>query len=596
MSLRERIEKAIQAARNKDDGKKSAFTPPLFRWFRLVEIPQSTPGNPLDLSTFNDEVAELILRNLTGADELSFLEIYVTNGTMDKLVREYRIDRNYESLLDTIRQRILDDVNGNAGDKIAWDEKGLIITPALQQVFDPYFIVRPISPPQHYAPVDESRIPTNVDQILIGALKIEDGQSHPLGETPIRALLQEERGLGRLQRVQVHTDFDLILKAFPDEAFRSYPLSLNITCGLQHDGNLRKVALVQLDLHDTKLLAQKAGQNQNIDLSFTLIEGGVKRTNVNDYPDETKPVEPPDFIKGKRTIESYEIGPDLSVPVNRKIGIEVMLRYRDDNRVKTQIYRYLFRFFKYALRYVPGTNRMAMRGQFVKKSGETLVMLPPIAKGNVIENQAPVLILTPQPGEPATYLLRKHKRSSVTLTLNGNEITETDVPIDITGGAEILGDIGQQGDSQHESFKFTIFPTEFLNDQRKQMALKKGNSPAFVEIQSDRTISLSRNEVVLGRGRLLHRDASVSVDALKLKHRYVTWEVSARKDDQVFYYCEVQSRVTQPLAQLTRGFALGLVSTYYLYLDDFEFVILLESTPSTEIALISFKEEAEEKE
>jgi hypothetical protein len=237
---------------------------------------------------------------------------------------------------------------------------------------------------------------------------------------------------------------------------------------------------------------------------------------------------------------------------------------------------------------------MAMTGQFVKATGDTVVMLPPVAKGFVVENQTPGFLLSPDSDKANTFKIRKHPLSSVNLILNGSPVPEAGISIEVSDSADIFGKIGQEGDSQYEEFKFTLLPISALNPQRREVLEKKSERSfcAFVEIQSNRTISLSSNEVVLGRNRLLHREANVGVDALRLKHRYVTWEVSARKSDSVFYYCEVQGRVTQNLTTLVQSIALGLVGTYHFYLDDFEFVVLLESTPRTEIALISYKEDS----
>jgi hypothetical protein len=554
-----------------------------FHWFTLIPIPP-TEGKTVD--TFNDEAAKWAEESLRDTEDISFVELYLTRAAMNRLIDTIKIDKSYAGLVETIRQQLFTDDDGGDADssKVSFNRKGLLITPALQHVFDNAFIARSVVPPQVYAPADESKIPSTVDQYLIGALKVQDAKGKQTWETPIRALLGREGEPDDILRLYAHTDFDILLKAFPDEAFCSYPLGINIRCLLQENGGRRVVSQVDLDIQDTKMLASMSQSNASAKLFYEFIEGGEKYKDISTFPDGTYPVDL------KKVTDSYEIAPGLSVPVTGKVGLKVILKYTNKRgQADTDTYTFLFRFFKNALRFSTGTNKLSARGQFVRGSGETVVMLPPLFKDGSTESQTPAFIISPPEDGGSTFSVRKHPDSTLSLSISGVAVGTNPTPIDLTGKVDISGEIGAVGDSQHEKFNFTLRPIAALNEERKRVAelREERGYVAFVEISSDRTISLAKNEIVLGRNQFLGRSANASVGALTLTRRYVTWVMSARKDEKVLYYSTSQGTVRQPVGELTQPISLGLVGTYYIYIDDFEFMIFLESTPRTEILLDS---------
>jgi hypothetical protein len=554
-----------------------------FHWFTLVTIPP-TEGKTVD--TFNDEAATWTEESLRDTEDISFLELYLTRTAMNRLIDAVKLDKNYAGLVETIRGRIFaGDTDGDADtSKVSFNRRGLLVTPALQHIFDNAFIARPIVPPQVYAPADESKIPSTVDQYLIGALKIQDAKGKQIGETPIRALLGREGESDDILRLYTHTDFDILLKAFPDESFCSYPLGINIRCLLQVDGSRRVVSQIDLDIQDTKMLASMSQTNANAKLFYEFIEGGEKYKDISTFPTETYPVDL------KNVTDSYEIAPGLAVPVTGKVGLKIILKYINSRgQADTDTYSFLFRFFKNALRFSTGTNKLAARGQFVRGSGETAVMLPPMLKDGSTESQTPAFIISPTENGGRAVAICKHPDSTLSLTINGSPIGNDPMSVDLTDKVEISGEIGSEGDSQHEKFQFTLRPLTSLNEERKRVAELRADRAyiAFVEISSDRTISLAKNEIALGRNQFLSRTANTGVGALTLTRRYVTWVMSARKDEKVLYYSTSQGTVRQAVGELTQPVSLGLVGTYYVYIDDFEFMIFLESTPRTEILLDS---------
>lgn len=550
---------------------------PEFRWFTLVTIPE-TKGNA-DTTIFADVAnwTKTRLESKRGWENITDLEIYLTHDAMLHLTDDISIDRVSGELVETVKQRIF----ANRAGAVAWSDRGINITPALEELFNQCFVVRHLSPPHVYVPADESKIPSNVDQILIGVLKVEDGKGMSLGETPIRALLQSTGASSNLLRMQVHTDFDLLLKAFPGEKICTYPLGVNIRCDLEIENSIRKVSQIDLDIHDTKLLAQLAGQNGN-ELSYHLLEGGGTETDAINHAKEVVRVE-------AEKDEMYAIADETYVPVNRKIGVEVVFRYTNSKQqVATDVHHFLFRFFKYALKFTP-TSLMKGTGQFVHSSVETTVMLPPMFKEGIKETQSPGFIIQPVTGSSTKFELFSHPDSPIDINYNGQALSDVGTPIELLGPITIKGSLGQPLDTQYEDFTFILRPLGALNNEQQGVANRKPGKSygAFVEIKSNRALSLSGNEIVLGRGRYLYKDLDIGPSALTLERKYVNWKMFAGSDEQVFYYNTVRGTVKKPLTELSQAVNLGLIGTYYVYVDDFEFRILLESTPRTEIALLT---------
>ena len=425
---------------------------PQFRWFTLVTIP-STKDKTID--TFNDQVAQWtqdILQtqdSLQNAEELSFLELYLTRTAMNRLINDVKINKNYTDLVKTIDRRIFntDYDQPQASSKVGFNRKALLITPALQRLFNNAFIARVIEPPQVYVPTDESKIPANVDQYLIGALRIENAKGEKLHETPIRALSNSVVEQEDILRLYAHTDFDILLKAFPDDPVCSYPLGINIICTLDIDGTRRAVSQVDLDIHDAQLFAKSSQKDENTGLSYSILEGGLRERDVLKYPDDSYPVD----LKSEKEVaqEYYDIAPGVPVSVNGKVGLQVSLRYRNDKgRIATDSYKFLFRFFRYALRFNTGQNRIEAKGQFVRGSSDTVVMLPPLSKDGRTESQMPAFIISPVQGQESVFRIRKHLDSTLKLFLNGNPISSDPVQVELTGRIEIQGEKGTEGDSQ----------------------------------------------------------------------------------------------------------------------------------------------------
>ncbi len=558
-----------------------------FRWFSLITIPETERKA---VETFNDEVAAYVGQSLEGRQNISFLEMYLTRAAMSRLSREIFTENNFQSLVSQVNARLPGADDDNKGDslRVGFNQMGLSITPALQRIFDKSFIARQITPPQVYAPLDESEIALSVDQFLIGSLKIEDATRKQLGETPIRALVSSS-DRGHFLTLHTHVDFDLLLKAFPDAEFCAYPLGISIDCRLEIDGNRRRVRQIDLDLYDTKLLAKESQSNVKSKLYYYLVEGGNEQRNVINL-DPIYPV----MLKGENTLnanevdDTYEIvpGSKLRVPVAGKVGMQVILKYEDaQGNLRTDSYKFLFRFFRNALRFSTTTNKLAANGQFIPATGETYVMLPPLQKDGVSEAQIPAFIVQPLADDPSKIEIRRHADSSLDLTVDGEALGAEPIRIDFADRIEIHGESGTEGDSQEiERFNFILRPLAALNEQRKNVNIMRGgNYIAFIEVESDRSISLRSTEVVLGRNQFLNRRTSVGTSAVTITRRYVTWVVTPKKDEKILYYCKVQGDITQPLTQLTKPMALGLVGTYYFYIGDFEFIILLESTPRNEI-------------
>jgi hypothetical protein len=570
-----------------------------FFWFKLVPIPE-TEGK--DQPTFNIESADYVQEKLQSRPDPSFLEIYLTRAAMQRLESEIELERDPQSLIETINQRLGSDIDESGIDesggvasprkkplRVRFHPKGWDITPALQNIYDRAFIVRPIYPPQVYIPPDESQIPSEVDQYLIGSFLVEDERGKALnGEdgTPIRVVTAgaTEPASGLL-RLYAHFDFDLLHKAFPDEPFSSYPLGLNLSCliDLTSDEE-RKVSQVDLDLRDTKLLALISRQDEEVNLTYTLIEGKNKEIDILDYNGNSYPV---DLKKESEIKKFYPVASDLRVPIVGLIGFRVELRFRDTQEVmRTKRYTFLFRFFKYALRFSAGKNWMASTGQFVREQGETVVMLPPAQIDKVKERQSPAFVLSPvSGGGPTSFVVSKHQDSALKLTIGDREIGMEPVPVDLANKPVILGKAPGAQDSRPEDFVFTLRDLQSLSAERREVARRWQDRKyaGFVDITCTppRRISLRANEIVLGPGRFLDYNIRVNPRAVAIRRKYVSWELQPRKEEGILYYSTSRGTVQQPVQELPETYALGLMGTYFFYLDDFEFQIFLESTPRT---------------
>lgn len=572
-----------------------------FYWFKLVPIPK-TAGK--DQRTFNIEAADYVQEKLKSRPDPSFLELYLTRAALQGLEAEIGLERDSQSLIETINQRLSSDVDESGVDesgegsspkpkpiRVRFHPKGWDITPALQNIFDRAFIARPIYPPQIYIPPDESQIPSEVNQYLVGSFRVEDERGKELnGEdgTPIRVVTAgaaTESG-SNLIRLYAHFDFDLLHKAFPDEPFSSYPLGLNLSCLIDLAGEEeRKVSQVDLDLRDTKLLALISRQDQEVDLTYTLIEGKNKEIDILKYEGESYPVDLKQELEVKKY---YPVASDLRVPLVGLIGFRVELRFRDAQQVlRTKRYTFLFRFFKFALHFSAGKNWLAATGQFVREQGETVVMLPPAQIDKVKERQAPAFILSPVPGgEPTSFKVRKHQDSALKLTMGDLEIGMEPVPVDLANKPVILGKPpGAQG-SGSEGFVFTLRDLQSLSAERREVAGRRKDRKyvGFVDITCTppRRISLRASEIILGSGRFLDHSIQVNPRALTIRRKYVTWELRPHKEEGVLYYSTSRGTVQQSVQDLPETYTLGLVGTYFFYFDDFEFMIFLESTPRTE--------------
>jgi hypothetical protein len=276
--------------------------------------------------------------------------------------------------------------------------------------------------------------------------------------------------------------------------------------------------------------------------------------------------------------------------VAAKIGIQVELRYPDPStdRVHTVRFKYLFRFFRYALRFNTATNRAMASGQFVRASGDTVVMLPPNLREGREERQIPLFLLKPVYGQPTAFELRRAPDAPMDLIVDGELVGhDAAVRIDLLSPVEVLAQPPEAVGDRTETVKYTLTPLERTVEERRRVAanLPDRQYVAFISISSDCVISLSKTEIVIGRGRLLNGSVAVRPQALTLVRRYVTWVMTADRNEAVFYYCTVHGVVTKPVTKMPRNVSLGVMGTYYVYVGDFEFTILLESTPLTEILL-----------
>jgi hypothetical protein len=260
--------------------------------------------------------------------------------------------------------------------------------------------------------------------------------------------------------------------------------------------------------------------------------------------------------------------------------------------MEAQVYKYLFRFFKYAPRFVPSSNMLVATGQFIKKSGETLLMLPPFQNSNGKENQTPVLSISPSRAAPGQYVLTPEHNSPARFSIDGNPLTPG-TTLSLDQSVELMCELGHEDDSDYEKVTFNLFPLSALSAGRQRVAEKKGAEKyvGFAEVSSKRNILLSRREIKIGRGGLLHKDTPISGDALTLKRKYVVWEALAKREDNVLYYSRAQGQVAQEVTQIVGTIGLGLMGTYFMYVDDYEFTLSLESTRRTELHMIQVREQ-----
>jgi hypothetical protein len=551
-----------------------------FNWFTLITIPdaQQTPR------AFNERVAGYINKELSRRGALSFLELYLSEEAMHRLVNDMGFEDNRDALLKTINAQLpgqeLDSARGEQ--KVSLFPEGLLITPALKQLFANSFVARHLMRPQVHTPTDDSKIPYQVKQYLIGELEVENQHGVPLGTTPIRALVQNEKANEGIFRVSMHADFDLILKAFPNKEFCACPLGVNITCSIKEGGTTgRPLQRVSLDIHDMRLFEQWCDRNSHTQFAYSLITGRNVVTDINDFPDDVVPVE--DFTSEFSTA----VARNFPVPVNRRIGLKVSLRHRvrgqNGDRDDIVTYKYLFRFFENALTYRPGFNKVQGTGQFVRRHGETTVMLPPLARDGKSETQTPALIITPQTSGPApTLRIRKHPDSELALRIGSEPLTADGVEVELDESVKIEFTPPGGGSST-----FVVQPLDKVSAERREVSERRRERDyvAFVEINSERVISLMLNEIILGRGHFLNRQSGVDALALTLKRSLVQWEMLAGGGEEVLYYSTNVGTVITPLTRVEGVVRLDLVGTYYVYVGDFEFMVYLESTPGTELVI-----------
>jgi hypothetical protein len=565
-----------------------------FNWFTLITIPDPQAAT---LKSFNEQVASYVNSKLRAKTSLSFVELYLSMEAMQRLYNEMAFDQNREALLRAINSQLpAPNIEVRQDDlRVSLFPTGLLITPALRRVFVSAFIARHLIRPQVHIPGDDSKIPESVKQYLIGELEVENQYGTTLGTTTIRALVQGENAYENVFRVSVHTDFDLLLKAFPSKEFCAYPLGVNIACTIREDANSRPIQMVSFDLHDTRLLEQWSRDNANTKLAYGVITGNNVVTDINQLGDsDIVPVE--DFTDGESLGGAPEfstaVAKNFPVPVNRRIGMKVTLRrsVQDLGGVRDDIvsYKFLFRFFTSALTYSPGFNKLQGTGQFVRAHGETVVMLPPLARDGKTEKQTPALVITPQTsGEKRVLRISKHRDSDLSLQIDNTPLAAEGVEVPLDEVTRIGFTLpGQEGRKQPSNNTFIVQPLSRVSQERRAVAERRGADSyvAFVEVNSDRLISLMLNEIILGRGQFLDRTALPTGTALTLQRPLVQWEMKASGEDVLYYSSHGGSIVTE-LGRVKDLIRLDLVGTYYIYLGDFEFMIYLESTPRTGLVL-----------
>jgi hypothetical protein len=289
---------------------------------------------------------------------------------------------------------------------------------------------------------------------------------------------------------------------------------------------------------------------------------------------------------------STAVAKNFPVPVNRRIGLKVSLRQpvKDAAGERDDIvtYKFLFRFFTNALTYSPGLNKLQGTGQFVRAAGETVVMLPPLARDGKTEKQTPALVITPQnSGGKATLRINKHRDSDLSMRIGSAPLTAEGVEVPLDETTRIAFSLPEQdGRKQPSNNTFIIQPLSKVSTERRAVAERRAADGyiAFVEVNSDRLISLMLNEIILGLGQFLDRQALPSGMALTLKRPLVQWQMEAAGEEVLFYSSHGGSVVTK-LSKVEGVIRLDLVGTYYIYLGDFEFRIYLESTPRTGLVL-----------
>jgi hypothetical protein len=554
-----------------------------FRWFTLITLPGARSNTP---EKFNEEVAQYINTKLRGKGVLSFVELYLSEEAAQRLYSEMNFEGNREALLRVVNSQLpnsdIDAPKENL--KVGLFPDGLVITPALKHLFGNAFITRHVIPPQVHTPTDDSKIPYDVKQYLIGELEVESQSGETLGRTTIRALVRNEKSFDNTFRVSVHADFDLMLKAFPNKEFCSYPLGINISSTIREGMTSRPIQKVTLDIHDTRLLEKWSVNNSQTQFSYSLISGRNVTTDINDFNGDIVPVE--DFTSTPEY--SSAVAKNFPVPVNRRIALKVALnhpvRHEDERRGHVVTYKFLFRFFENALSYSPGVNKLQGTGQFIRKQGETLVMLPPLARDGRTEAQMPALVLSPESVEGKQHIrIKKHPDSELLLSLEGKPLTFDGVvvPFEESITINVAQGVGIQSSS------FVVQPMSKVSVERAGVAERRPERDyvGFVEVNFDRSISLTLNEIILGRGQFLDRKSGVGGTALMLKRPLVQWVMSAGSGEAILYYSTTYGSIVTELTELRETVRLDLVGTYYVYVGDFEFMIYLESTPRTELVL-----------
>jgi hypothetical protein len=565
-------------------GKDTSTPPPQFRWFTLITIPDARGNTP---ERFNEQIAEYVNKELRNKGTISFLELYLTEEVMQRLYNEMSFDGNRQALLRAVNAQLPSSSIERGQDKlrVGLFFDGLLITPALQHLFSGAFIARHIIPPHVYIPIDDSKISPDVKQYLIGELEVENQYGTRLGSTPIRALLQQEKLLDNSFRVSAHADFDLVLKAFANKEFSAYPLGINITCTIKEEMGSRPIQRVNFDIHDTRLLERWSINNAQTQFSYNLISGRNVVTDINDFQGDIVPVE--DFTSNPEY--SRAVARSFPVPVNRRMGVKVVLKHtisdEDGTRGDIATYKFLFRFFESALSYSAGVNKLQGLGQFVRRHGETTVMLPPLSRDGRTEAQFPALIISHQTKDKEQVLkIRKHPDSDLNLRIGGNPLTIEGVELPLKDSIKIEA-ANQQGNGNADKISFVVQPLDKVSAERNSVANQRSdrNYVAFIEVNSDRAISLTLKEIILGRGHFLDRNSGVTTTALTLKRPLIQWEMAA--GEEVLYYSTNFGSVVTPLTKIEGTVPLDLVGTYYVYVGDFEFMIYLESTPRTELVL-----------
>jgi hypothetical protein len=196
----------------------------------------------------------------------------------------------------------------------------------------------------------------------------------------------------------------------------------------------------------------------------------------------------------------------------------------------------------------------------------------------------PVLIITPQSIDDRQHIkIMKHPDSELMLSLDGNPLTFEGVVVPLEESITI--NVMQGGGAQNSSF--VIQPISKMSAERTAVAERRleRDYVGFVEVNFDRSISLTLSEIILGRGHFLDRKSGVSGAALTLKRPLVQWQMSAGSSEEILYYSTNYGSIVTELTKVNETIRLDLVGTYYVYVGDFEFMIYLESTPRTELVL-----------